>query len=674
MGFVKTNEELNRYYAQRVRVFPKARMMGVMFGADAAVTRALLPPPLEQAAVPGGLIFIAEYGDTNLGPGYREAALFLRCRYQGVAGNYCLAMPIDSQASRMHNGRDIYGFPKKTARIHFEESGGHAHGWVERNGVRFIELDIDLTGELPDLPPSGPTYLFKAMPRADLQPGFDGPVLLVGQRTEVSPRRIQIGPADLRMQPSGDDPWSELADLRVSLAFCIESSNTMLPGEVLAEVDAEAYLPHYFRMTDLFSEQAAPPPPETEPAVSHRRATTAIGFDRNATQQQLVELVRDFGREVLQPAEVALDRIPDPNEAFASELYWATMAAAFELGLHKMTLPEAFGGLGLDPPTTGMIWEELGRYGVGFAASLMAGAVVPSLIAFVAPDNKAMVDRFIVPFCADRSGRRITAWGSSEANVGSDGKNYDDLSVHHSARATRVEGGWRLGGSKSAFVSNGGVADAYVVFASVDPDKGLRGSGAFVIPADAAGVGHGPAEDRVGLRALNQAAVVMDNAVVPADHLLFPPGDGYPMLHQAIMTVGNLGTGYLALGLMRAAFEEATAYAHERVQWGKPIIEHQLVARRLFDAHAAIESTRALLQKGSWHSARGFPGDLATSLTGKVLATNHAVQQTAAMVQVLGGYGISRDYKLEKYMRDASLLTIMDGTNDTLLLKVAGRF
>ncbi len=100
MGFVKTTEELQRYYGQRVRVFPEARMMGVMFGADADLTRALLPPALEQAAVPGGLLFIAEYGETNLGPGYREAALFLRCRYRGAPGNYCLAMPIDRHRCR----------------------------------------------------------------------------------------------------------------------------------------------------------------------------------------------------------------------------------------------------------------------------------------------------------------------------------------------------------------------------------------------------------------------------------------------------------------------------------------------------------------------------------------------------------------------------------------------
>jgi alkylation response protein AidB-like acyl-CoA dehydrogenase len=124
---------------------------------------------------------------------------------------------------------------------------------------------------------------------------------------------------------------------------------------------------------------------------------------------------------------------------------------------------------------------------------------------------------------------------------------------------------------------------------------------------------------------------------------------------------------------MRAAFEEARAYARERIQWGKPIIEHQLVAKKLFDIHTAIESSRALLWKGSWHCSKRFPGDLLTSVTAKINATHLAVRHTAEMVQVLGGYGITRDYKLEKYMRDAMLLTIMDGTNDTLMMEVMSR-
>lgn len=251
MGFVKSPEELAAYYELRVRVFPDAKMMGLVFGLDAGLHRRLLPPPLELPELPGGMMFIAEYGETNLGPGYREAALFLRCSYQGTPGTYCLSMPIDAEASRLHNGRDIYGFPKKAATIGCEFGPDRATGWVERGGVRFVELTVERSAEIDALPPTGPTFLFKGMPRADLQPGFDGPVLLVSQQTEVKTKRLHVGVPTVTFKPSQLEPWSELAGLEPMMGFVLESENRMLPGKVLGEVDAAAYLPHAFRMTDL---------------------------------------------------------------------------------------------------------------------------------------------------------------------------------------------------------------------------------------------------------------------------------------------------------------------------------------------------------------------------------------------------------------------------------------
>lgn len=250
MGFVITKEELDRYYQLGVRQFDGAKMTGVMFASEPEITGPLLPPPLEQADLPGGLIFIAEYKDTNLGPGYREAALLIRCQYQGVGGTYCLSMPIDNEP-RMHNGRDIFGFPKEMATIHIAREGSTVHGWVERAGVRFVELKVDLSGELPELPPTGPSYLFKAMPRIDLQPGFDGPVLLASQQTDVKLRKLEIGMGELTLRPSAADPWADLGEPTLMMAFQLESDNTMQPGRILTEVDGEAFLPYYFKMTDF---------------------------------------------------------------------------------------------------------------------------------------------------------------------------------------------------------------------------------------------------------------------------------------------------------------------------------------------------------------------------------------------------------------------------------------
>ena len=251
MGFTKTKQELDAFYKLGTRNFPGAQMMGVMFLTRPEIVKRLLPPPLAPAPVPNGLIFIARYPDTNLGPGYREAALFLGCQYEGEIGTYCLSMPIDSEPVRMHNGRDIFGFPKKMASIHLERDGQQAKGWVERMGTRFCEIEMTLSGELPELPPSGPTFLFKASPKIDLTPGFDGPVLLCRQKTEVQMKKFEIGQPDIKLTPSVFDPWAEVEIEQVMIAFYMVSDNTMMPGKVLTEVDADAFVPYYFKMADF---------------------------------------------------------------------------------------------------------------------------------------------------------------------------------------------------------------------------------------------------------------------------------------------------------------------------------------------------------------------------------------------------------------------------------------
>lgn len=252
MGFVKTKEELDRYYKLSHRKFYDANMLGVLFETKPEIVQRLLPPPLEPTDQPGGMIFIAHYPKTNLGPGYFESALFLRCQYDGEAGSYCLSMPIDSEP-RMHNGRNIYGFPKKIAEIHLEKEGQRVEGWVERAGVRFVEITAELTGTLPELPELGCMFLFKAMPRADLQPGFDGPVFLVRQKTDIQMKALEIGTAEVVLRESEVDPWAEVEISNILAAFYLVSDNTMQPGKILAEVDPEAFLPYYYKMTDLYT-------------------------------------------------------------------------------------------------------------------------------------------------------------------------------------------------------------------------------------------------------------------------------------------------------------------------------------------------------------------------------------------------------------------------------------
>lgn len=251
MGFVKTPAELASFFEVPARLFPGAKMLGAMFQTKPETVARLLPPPLTPADTPNALVFIAEYPETNLGPGYREAALFLNCQYQGENGTYCLSMPIDSEEVRCTNGREIFGFPKKLAKIHLERHEDTVHGWVERHGVRFFDLKVTLMSSLPALMPTGPTFLFKASPRIDLQPGFEGPVLLCKQKTEVELKSLEVGMPELHFLESPRDPWAEIEIENLIMGFYLVSDNTMRPGEVVAKVDGDAFLPYYFKMVDF---------------------------------------------------------------------------------------------------------------------------------------------------------------------------------------------------------------------------------------------------------------------------------------------------------------------------------------------------------------------------------------------------------------------------------------
>lgn len=393
-----------------------------------------------------------------------------------------------------------------------------------------------------------------------------------------------------------------------------------------------------------------------------------IDFTLSNEQREIQSAARKFAKEVIRPAEIELDKLADPDKIFEHELFKDTMRKACELGFHKMGIKEEYGGLGLDPSTTGLIWEELAVGGIGFTGTLLTAPVLPLFINVLASHRKDLVQKFVIPYCEDETGEYMTAWGSSEPDIGSDGSNYEDKSVHHKTMAVKDGEEWVINGSKSGFVTNAGLAKAFLVFACVNPDQGICGSGVFLVPR-CEGVTTGKNLDKSGMRVLNQTEIYFDEVRIPADYLLIPPSNNFPMIHNAIKTVGNIGVGYLALGLMRAAYEEALSYAKSRVQFGKPIVQHQAIGFKLFECFQAIEASRALLWKASHILAKQMLGDLKLSAAARVFACNQAMKHTVEMVQVLGGYGVSREYPVEKYMRDAKLLQIMDATVEIMSMK-----
>jgi alkylation response protein AidB-like acyl-CoA dehydrogenase len=227
-----------------------------------------------------------------------------------------------------------------------------------------------------------------------------------------------------------------------------------------------------------------------------------------------------------------------------------------------------------------------------------------------------------------------------------------------------------VNGHKSAFVSNGWMADALLVMVNADSSQGMEGTVTFAIPGNLPGISRGKPLNKLGLRGLNQAEVFFDNVRVAPEFLVMPPGPGYKLMLERIVTGGNTAVGTLAVGVARAAYEEALAYAKQRVQGGRRICEFDSVKLKLFDAYRQIEAARALLWRSSWLLATGKP-HLPTAMAARTVASDMAIRVTADMIQVFGGYGISKESPVEKFYRDAKLLQIMDGTNEMVSLKAA---
>ena len=258
MSFVKTPQELLRL-RQKKFDFYNAEMVFAVWLTRPDVVERLLPPPLKPAGLPMATAFIATYPRTSFGPPYNEAALFLSAQYNNVLGSYCLAMPVTNDMA-MAGGREVFGFPKKIAQqIQLAKLGEKTIGFVERNGIHFFELEFthdeqsvpeylkqsfDITNEA-----GAGTYLFKSFMAPDDQI-FDYPPRLIRQNTVFRPTIIEWGQAQVKLIPSDYDPWYEVEVVNPLGALRIVGNNTMLPGQVLAEVDPLEFAPYAFTKWD----------------------------------------------------------------------------------------------------------------------------------------------------------------------------------------------------------------------------------------------------------------------------------------------------------------------------------------------------------------------------------------------------------------------------------------
>lgn len=359
-------------------------------------------------------------------------------------------------------------------------------------------------------------------------------------------------------------------------------------------------------------------------------------------QRLILETSRRFARERLAPNAAKWDR----EHLFPHE----AIAGLADIGLMGILVPPRWGGAGADHVSYALVVEEIaaGDGAVSTVMSVHNGLVCGSLLRFGSETQKR---RFLIPLAR---GEQLGCFCLSEPQAGSDATNIK-------TRAQRNGNGWILSGTKQ-FVTSGAHADLAIVFAITDPSAGKDGISAFSVPTDSPGYVVARIEDKVGQTASDTAQIVFEGVRLPPDHVLGDEGDGY-RIALATLEVGRVGIAAQAVGMARAAFEVALAYARERFAFGKPIIEHQAVGFRLADMATEIEAARQLVLHAATLVDAGRPCRTEAAMA-KLKASEMAERVSSEAMQILGGYGYLRDFPVERIWRDVRACRIYEGTSD----------
>ena len=362
---------------------------------------------------------------------------------------------------------------------------------------------------------------------------------------------------------------------------------------------------------------------------------------------ELIGLVREIADEQLAPRAAqaeATETLPD-----------GLFRTLGEAGLLGLPYAEELGGGGQPYEVYLQVLEELAaRWAAVAVATSVHGLSCFALAEHGTPEQQ---QRWLPDMLG---GQLLGAYSLSEPHCGSD-------AAALRCRATRTDDGYRVDGTKS-WVTSGGIADFYTLFARTS-DDGPRGVSCFLVPGQAPGLSFGKPEDKMGLRAVPTTEVSYDGVHLPADRLVGLEGQGLSIAFGALDS-GRLGIAAIATGLAQGALDDAVAYAKEREAFGKPVIEHQGLAFLLADMAAAVDSARATYLDAARRRDAGRPYSRQASVA-KLIATDAAMKVTTDAVQVLGGAGYTRDYPLERYMREAKVMQIFEGTNQIQRLVIS---
>ena len=364
-------------------------------------------------------------------------------------------------------------------------------------------------------------------------------------------------------------------------------------------------------------------------------------FELNEEQAMLQKLVAEFAeKEVRSGVEER-----DENEEFSRELY----DSLGELGITGVCFPEEYGGANGDNLSYILAVEELSKVDDGLGISLSATVSLCASPIF-AYGTEAQKKKYLTPLA---DGTKMGAFGLTEPNAGTDAAAQQTTAV--------LDGDhYILNGSK-IFITNAGEAEIYVVFAMTDKAKGTRGISAFILEKGMPGFTFGKKEHKLGIKTSITMELVMQDVRVPKENLLGKEGEGFKI---AMTTIdgGRIGVAAQALGIAQAALDHAVKYSKERVQFGKPIAHNQAIAFMLADMAANIEAARLLVYRAAWLNDQGKSYSKEAAIA-KLIASDTAMAVTTDAVQIFGGYGYSREYPVERLMRNAKITQIYEGTN-----------
>lgn len=373
-----------------------------------------------------------------------------------------------------------------------------------------------------------------------------------------------------------------------------------------------------------------------------------MDFELTTEQLAMQKMSRDYVEKEVIPVAAEYDE----KEEMPVELVRKMVAEGFS----SISIPEEYGGAGMDEITVCLVTEELGRGCAGIATGVGANSLagLPILLA----GNEDQKKKYLTPLCEGK----LASFCLTEPDAGSDVSAISTTAIKDGSE-------YVINGTK-CFITNGTYADYYVVFAVIDPKRGARTLTPFVVEKEMAGIDASRKEKKMGIRSSNTAVVTFDEVRVPAENLLGKEGGGFRVAMETF-DISRPMIASLAVGLARAAYEAAVVYARERVQFGKPIIQQQAIQFMLADMAMEIEAARSLVFRAAGMIGKGEKSLSAYSAMAKAYAGDMAMRVTVDALQVLGGYGFCREYPLEKYMRDAKIMQIYEGTNQIQRLVIA---